>query len=266
MQQKPFILPEKATVRDPHGNVYVIESVLGKGECGAVYLVRERGTLHTLFAAKEVINPDKGARERFAFEDEILKRLHHTSLPRVYRVFENDGLKRVYLLMDYVHGQNLEILRLKQAGQCFSLPLVLDFMAPIVVALLYLHTQDPPIVHRDIKPANIIIPTGGGRAVLADFGSAKKYVPGTATTLVGHRSPGFSAIEQYRSGTNTRTDIYGLGATIYALLTGITVSSNDDKYAYRSSVQTASRLGQTAVPATPRPNCEGSELLLRKML
>ena len=49
-------------------------------------------------------------------------------------------------------------------------------------------------------------------------------------------------------------------------LIAITVSSNDDKYAYRSSVQTASRLGQTAVPATPRPNCEGSELLLRKML
>ena len=222
MQQEPFILPEKAIVRDPQGNVFVIEGVLGKGEFGAVYLVRERGKSHTVFALKEVINPDKGARERFAFEGEILKRLHHTSLPRVYRVFENDGLKRVYLLMDYVHGQNLEALRLKQSGQCFSLPLVLDFMDPIVDALLYLHAQNPPIVHRDIKPANIIIPTGGGRAVLADFGSAKEYVPDTATTMVGHRSPGFAAIEQYRTGTNTRTDIYGLGATLYALLTGIT--------------------------------------------
>ena len=117
MQQEPFILPEKAIVRDPQGNVFVIEGVLGKGEFGAVYLVRERGKLHTIFALKEVINPDKGARERFAFEGEILKRLHHTSLPRVYRVFENDGLKRVYLLMDYIHGQNLEVLRLKQSGQ-----------------------------------------------------------------------------------------------------------------------------------------------------
>ena len=222
MQQEPFILPEKAIVRDPQGNVYVIESVLGKGEFGAVYLVRERGKLHNIFALKEVINPDKGARERFAFEGEILKRLHHKSLPRVYRVFENDGLKRVYLLMDYIHGQNLEVLRLKQSGNCFSLPLVLDLMAPIVDALMYLHAQNPPIVHRDIKPANIIMPTGGGRAVLADFGSAKEYVPGTATTMVGHHSPGYAAIEQYKTGTNTRTDIYGLGATLYKLLTGLT--------------------------------------------
>ncbi len=222
MQQEPFILPEKAIVRNPQGDVFVIEGVLGKGEFGAVYLVRERGKLHNIFVLKEVINPDKGARERFAFEGEILKRLRHKSLPRVYSVFENDGLKRVYLLMDYIHGQNLEVLRLKQSGHCFSLPLVLDFMAPIVDALMYLHAQNPPIVHRDIKPANIIIPTGGGRAVLADFGSAKEYVPGSATTMVGHRSPGFAAIEQYRTGTNTRTDIYGLGATIYALLTGLT--------------------------------------------
>ena len=222
MQQEPFILPEKAIVRDPQGNVYVIESVLGKGEFGAVYLVRERGNLHNIFALKEVINPDKGARERFAFEGEILKRLIHKSLPRVHLVFENDGLKRVYLLMDYIHGQNLEHLRLKQSGHCFSLPLVLDLMTPIVDALVYLHAQDPPIVHRDIKPANIIVPTGGGNAVLADFGSAKEYVPGSATTMVGHRSPGYAAIEQYRTGTNTRTDIYGLAATLYALLTGQT--------------------------------------------
>jgi serine/threonine protein kinase len=56
--------------------------------------------------------------------------------------------------------------------------------------------------------------------MLADFGSAKEYVPGTATTLLGRRSPGYAALEQYRSGTNPATDIYGLGATLYALLTG----------------------------------------------
>ena len=220
MQKEPFILPSKVIVRDPEGNGYVIESVLGKGEFGAVYLVRERGKTHNLFALKEVVNPDKNERERFAFEGEVLKRLRHKALPRVHRVFENDKLRRVYLLMDYIHGQNLEDLREKQPGKCFPLPLVLVLMAPIVDALIYLHAQDPPIVHRDIKPSNIIIPTGGGEAVLADFGSAKEYVPGSATTMVGHRSPGYAALEQYRTGTNPTTDIYGLGATLYALLTG----------------------------------------------
>src|SRR5438876_10002621 len=92
VQQEPFILPQKVIVRDPQGNGYVIESILGKGEFGAVYLVRERGKTHNVFALKEVINPDKDARERFAFEGEVLKRLNHQALPRVHRVFENDKL------------------------------------------------------------------------------------------------------------------------------------------------------------------------------
>ena len=57
-------------------------------------------------------------------------------------------------------------------------------------------------------------------AMLADFGSAKEYVPGTATTFLGRRSSGYAALEQYRTGTSPSTDMYGLGATLYALLTG----------------------------------------------
>src|SRR6266702_2164523 len=93
-------------------------------------------------------------------------------------------------------------------------------MAPIVDALSYLQDQDPPIVHRDIKPANIIVPTKGGEAVLVDFGLAKEYVEDRTTSIIRHGSPGYAAPEQYGTGTNPRTDIYGLGATLYTLLTG----------------------------------------------
>lgn len=219
MQQKWLTLPSGITVRARGGERYVIEGLLGKGEMGAVYLVRDRNSMKNLYALKEVINPDQQDRERFTFEGEILKQLNHHALPHVYRVFENDRLKRVYILMDYIKGRNLEDLRAEEPASRFSLPLVLALMIPIVDALSYLHHQDPPIVHRDIKPANVIVPVGADEAMLVDFGSAKFMQAGIATVASRH-TPGYAAPEQYGSGTSPRTDVYGLGATIYTLVTG----------------------------------------------
>src|SRR5437588_68031 len=221
MLKEQVAVRELFTRRDCFGDLYVVEGLLGKGRVGAVYLVRDWRVKQRLFALKEVINPNKQDRERFIFEAEILKRLDHRALPRVYRIFEHGKLKRVYMLMDYIKGKNLETLRKEQPEQRFSLSLVLALMPPIVDALIYLHHQEPPIVHRDIKPENIIVPIGADEAVLVDFGPAKEYVAERGTTFIQHSSPGYAAPEQYGSGTSHRTDIYGLGATVYTLLTGI---------------------------------------------
>ena len=220
MLQEQMVLPVGATIQHPDGDRYVIESLLGKGGFGAVYLVRDRHIKEHMFALKEVIDPNEQDRERFIFEAEVLKRLNHRALPHVYKVFEYEKLKRVYMLMDYIEGQNLDILLREQPERRFSLPLVLAVMKPIVDALIYLHSQNPAIVHRDIKPSNIIVSTRGGEAVLVDFGLAKEYIEDNTTTIIRHGSPGYAAPEQYGSGTNPRTDIYGLGATLYTLLTG----------------------------------------------
>ncbi|MBZ5546061.1 MAG: protein kinase, partial [Acidobacteriia bacterium] len=92
----------------------------------------------------------------------------------------------------------------------------------MVAAIGYLHTQQPPIIHRDIKPSNIIVPMvgDGDGAVLVDFGIAKEYDQDSTTTAIRHCSPGYGAPEHYARGTNTRTDIYGVAATCYTLLTG----------------------------------------------
>ncbi|MDQ2906333.1 MAG: serine/threonine protein kinase [Chloroflexota bacterium] len=199
---------------------YVVEELLGRGGFGAVYLVRDLRVKQNLFALKEVIYLGERDRERFIFESELLKRLEHPSLPRVYRVFEDEERHRAYMLMDYIDAPNLDKLRQQQPQKRFSLPQVLTIMAPIMDAVSYLHSQNPPIIHRDIKPANIICPMAGDEAVLVDFGIAKEYEPNSTTTAVRYCSPGYGAPEQYSSGTNICTDIYGLGATIYTLLTG----------------------------------------------
>lgn len=200
---------------------YQIERLLGRGGFGAVYLVRDQRVRNNVFALKEVIDPNKRERDRFTFEAELLKRVDHPSLPRVYRVFEDDVHDRAYMLMDYIEGSNLEKLRVQQPNKQFSVQRVLTIMGPIMDAVSYLHRQHPPIIHRDIKPANIIVPASDAEAVLVDFGIAKEFDPDSTTTAVRHASPGYGAPEQYATGTNTRTDIYGLGATMYALLTGV---------------------------------------------
>src|ERR1039457_277857 len=98
MLQHQITLPVGAIVRDTDRDRYAIEGLLGIGGFGAVYLVRNKHNKDELFALKEVIDPNKLDHERFIFEGEVLKRLHHRALPRIYRVFENEKLNRVYIL------------------------------------------------------------------------------------------------------------------------------------------------------------------------
>ncbi|HLL78365.1 MAG TPA: serine/threonine-protein kinase [Ktedonobacteraceae bacterium] len=222
MQNEQTILSQGAVLRGVHGASYVVESLLGKGGFGAVYVVRDRRVKSGRFALKELIGQDKLDRDCFLFEGELLRRLDHPALPHVYGVFENKKLSRVYMLMDYIQGRNLNDLRKEQPDRRFTLSVALALLAPIVDALTYLHEQDPPVVHRDIKPGNIIVPFEGKGAMLVDFGTAKEYDNEATTCIVRQVTTGYAAPEQYMGGTNPRTDIYGLGATLYTLLSGQT--------------------------------------------
>jgi eukaryotic-like serine/threonine-protein kinase len=241
VQDVYLALPVGTVIRDR----YVIEGLLGKGGYGSVYLVKDKRVRGNLFALKELIDPSKQERDRFTFECEVLRRLDHPSLPRVYRTFSNDADLRAYMLMDFIDGPNLEALRKQQSGDRFPLSQALIIMKPIMDAVSYLHSQQPPIIHRDIKPANIIVPTTGDEAMLVDFGIAKEYEPDSTTTTIRRCSPGYGAPEQYSSGTNNRTDIYGLGATFYALLSGIIPAD-----AFYRMIQIGSKESDTLEPLT----------------
>ena len=199
---------------------YIIEDLLGKGGFGAVYLVSDQESEGTLLALKELRDQDVSEKKRLHFECELLKRLDHPALPQLEGLFEENN--RLYMLMEYIPGQNLEILRKQQARNVFTFAEMVALLQPVIEAVEYLHHQQPPLLHRDIKPANIVVSEDEKRCVLVDFGIAKEYHADATTTAVRRCSPGYSAPEQYSSmGTDPRVDIYALGATCYTLLAGV---------------------------------------------
>jgi serine/threonine protein kinase len=117
--------------------------------------------------------------------------------------------------MEFIEGHNLDEI-LQQRGMFLERD-ALAILNQVLNAVEYLHANR--IIHRDIKPQNIIL-TSQGKALLVDFGIAKQMQTGYAT-LSGARAatPGFAAPEQYRGGTDQRSDIYSLGALLYTMLT-----------------------------------------------
>lgn len=185
---------------------------------GAVYQAFDENLGIHVAVKENLFLTDDYARQ-FQREANILASLRHPNLPRVGDYFSvpNQGQ---YLVMDYIDGEDLR-QRIERLGKLPEKEVVL-IGAAMCEALSYLHSRNPPIIHRDIKPGNIKI-TPEGHTQLVDFGLAKLMVGGEQTTT-GARAmtPGYSPPEQYGTApTDARTDIYSLGATLYAALTGI---------------------------------------------
>ena len=198
---------------------YRITGVLGEGGMGAVYKAEDE-SLSVQVAVKENLISDEVASRQFRREATILANLRHPNLPRVTDHFIIPEQVQ-YLVMDFVEGEDLK-QRIKRLGALDEKEVILIGVA-ICEALDYLHSLDSPVVHRDIKPGNIKV-APNGHVFLVDFGLVKVFDSGKETTT-GARgmSPGFSPPEQYGSArTDARSDIYSLGATLYAALSGST--------------------------------------------
>jgi len=196
---------------------YRIVSLLGQGGFGAVYRAWDLN-LKRPCAVKENLETNPQSQKQFENEATVLANLYHQHLPRVidHFVLPEQGQ---YLVMDFVEGQDLY----EMVHQRGKLPVkqAIEWISQIADALGYLHNQKHPVIHRDIKPANIRV-TSDGKAFLVDFGLVKLYAT-QAYTTPGARgvTSGYSPPEQYgHGGTDARTDIYGLAATLYTLLTG----------------------------------------------
>ncbi len=199
-------------------NRYRIVAELGRGGMGAVYHGRDEN-LGVDVAIKENLFVSPQFAQQFRREASLLAGLRHPNLPRVTDHFVIPGQGQ-YLVMDFVAGDDAGN-RYKHLNRPLAEREVVAWGADILDALHYLHSRQPPVVHRDIKPSNIKI-TPEGRAVLVDFGLAKAQASAEATaTGAKGLSPGYSPPEQYGSGrTDPRSDLYSIGATMYALLAG----------------------------------------------
>lgn len=221
---------------------YIIEAVLGEGGMGAVYRtldtqtkkpyaikefrlkhlptdeeVKQQDASKTLSTNSEEVVTREKAIIQFKREAQLLAGLDHPNLPKVTDYFSVN--EDYYIVMTLIEGRDAAALMASLEGKPLPERVVLVWMRQIMDAVWYCHTKG--VIHRDIKPANIILTTSGA-VYLVDFGIAKQENP-TKQTSLGARvvTPGYSPPEQYSLGrTDARSDIYSLGATLYAMLTG----------------------------------------------
>ena len=203
-------------------NRYRIEKQIGQGGMGAVYIAVDERFGSTV-AIKETLFLGENFERAFEREARLLNSLRHPALPNVRDYFT--GEHNQYLVMEFIPGEDLSE-RLEKNGEAFAIKEVLDWAKQLLEALDFLHTQEFPVIHRDIKPQNLKL-TPRGQIILLDFGLAKGNTNDAsqltnAKSIFGY-SRNYASLEQMQgTGTDPRSDIYSLAATIYHLITGST--------------------------------------------
>lgn len=215
---------EAVPIMEKIGDKYELISLIGKGGFSKVFLVRDK--LLDRKCALKVLSPrvltDAEMLERFRREAKIYASLEHPNIVPIYEV----GIYRniAYILMKYIEGITLKDY-IKKYMENHGRPLPIDEIAKIsrdvLSALHYMHSKG--IIHRDIKPANVIIENQTGRAILADFGLAKRLDESGSLTRSGEMlgTPYYVSPEQAKGEKTTpQSDIYSFGITLFEMATG----------------------------------------------
>ncbi len=215
---------EVVPIMEKIGDKYEFLGIIGKGGFSKVFLVRDK--LLDRKCALKVLSPkvltDSEMLERFRREAKIYASLEHPNIVPIYEVGIYKNI--AYILMKFIDGITLKD-HIKKYMEKHHRPLPIDEIAKIsrdiLSALHYMHSRG--IIHRDIKPANVIIEKQTGKAILADFGLAKRLDESGSLTRSGEMlgTPYYVSPEQAKGErTNPQSDIYSFGITLFEMATG----------------------------------------------
>lgn len=226
---------------------YQLLRLLGKGGMGTTFLAwrtphspehQQQPPGQRLVVVKQ-LNADVAlipkARELFEREAAVLKQVNHVGIPRFLDAFSEQD--QAYLVMELIHGQNLEQFVLKHGS--VKVNQAIHWMQQTCDVLHHLHTHYPPILHRDIKPANLLRQYRDSRIIVVDFG-AVKAMAGVMGTCI--KAEGYTAPEQEAGKPTIASDLFSVGATLVFLLTRKTPLS------FLISADEMSLAGATQIP------------------
>lgn len=227
------------------GDRYEVEGQLGKKAGRWTLLARDLMTnnpviLKVLFIDENLAPDDL---KLFKREVDILRTLDHPATPQYLGYFElslpRDG-KALVLIQSYVSGKSLQ--RYMAEKRLLSEVEARQVAHAVLKILQYLHGRTPPIIHRDIKPSNILLASDSATLTsevsLVDFGSVKSLAPSDGTTFSMVGTDGFIPPEQMGRRAVTSSDLYSLGVTLVAGMSGLEPDAMP-KSGFRIKVQEA---------------------------
>ncbi|MEL7068182.1 MAG: serine/threonine-protein kinase [Cyanobacteria bacterium J06581_3] len=199
-------------------NRFKAERLLGQGGFGKTYLARDLDNRNKPCVIKRLTyqGPDQQstdkARQLFEQEAERLDQLVHPQIPRLLAYFQEG--RNLYLVQEIIEGQTLQ--EELQANGPFTEAKIKGVLKGLLPVLEFVHSRN--VIHRDIKPDNIMR-RRSGELILIDFGVAKfleeSGFSNSATTI---GTPGYAAPEQIQGRVTPASDLFGLGATCFELL------------------------------------------------
>lgn len=199
---------------------YEVLKLIGRGGFYTTYLVKDV-RVNKVWAMKVCDKKNRhyspAMKETILTEPYMMQKLNHPAIPKVVDIIEDED--SIFIVRDYIEGETLEtIVRMYGAQPADK---VIEWGKQMCSALSYLHSQNPPLIYRDMKPANVILKPDGTIKFI-DFGIMRAYKPNQSSDTCCLGTKGYAAPEQFGgSQTDARTDIFGLGMTMFRLVTGI---------------------------------------------